>query len=71
MLRPLRQRLRAQAQEVEDVSQELAALARQLTAKKVEQDAVITLYRKGRITEAHLDRQLDALAEEAVGTIRL
>ena len=64
VLRPLRQRLRTQAQEVEDVSQELADLARRLGAKKAEQDAVITLYRKGLITEAQFDSLLDALAAE-------
>ncbi len=43
VLRPLRQRLEAQAQEVEDVTQELADLARQIAARKAEQDAVIVL----------------------------
>lgn len=55
VLRPLRQRLEAQAQEVEDVTQELADLARQLAAKNAERDAVITVYRRRRITEAQLD----------------
>jgi site-specific DNA recombinase len=49
-----------------DVSGELTAIARQLALKSGEKDAVITLYRKGRITETQLDKQLAELDVETM-----
>lgn len=64
IIEQLRERLRERLVEARDAAEELARVREQITAKKHEQDAVITLYRKGRITEEQLDAQLDALNAE-------
>jgi site-specific DNA recombinase len=61
-------RLAAQADEeagsAEARRAELAEVQRELGGQQAERDAVLALYRKGRITERDLDRQLDAIAAQ-------
>ncbi len=60
----LRERLRGQVRDTGDVGAHITEIAGQIAAKKLEQDSIITQYRRGRITEAQLDKQLDDLARE-------
>jgi site-specific DNA recombinase len=49
---------------------DLANLDQTLEGKKRERDTVVTLYRRGRIDEAALERQLDQIAREEEGLRR-
>ncbi len=60
----LHEKMKGQAKETEDVAAELADVGRQIMAKKGEQDSVITLFRRKRISEDQLDKQLDELNRE-------
>lgn len=64
LIAQLRDHLRHGHSQAQDVAEELSRIQEQIAAKKGEQNAVITLYRKGIITEEQLSAQLDALAEE-------
>src|SRR5260370_7505633 len=50
--------------EVEQLQEEIAHLQQSLQVKKGEKDTVITLFRRGRIDEPTLDRQLDQIQQE-------
>jgi len=52
------------AGEVEQLGEEIAHLQQRQQAMKEEQDRVITLFRRGRIDEATLDRQLDQIQQD-------
>lgn len=64
VIEQLREVLRGRATATEDVAQQVAYVAKQIATKQLEQDGIITLYRRGRITEVQLDRQLDDLVRE-------
>lgn len=64
IIEQLQARLRERLAEARDAASELAAVQAQIASKNAEANAVITLYRKSRITEAQLDEQLDALNAE-------
>lgn len=64
VIEQLRERLRERLAEAREAAAALDDVRAQLAAKQPEADAVIALYRKGRITEAQLDAQLDALNAE-------
>ncbi len=49
---------------------QLAELQRTLDGLQGERDAVLTQYRKGRISERDLGRQLDSIADEEQGQVR-
>jgi site-specific DNA recombinase len=62
-------RLGEQADHSEALRQHIAERQKELHDKQTEKDAVIALYRRGRIDEGDLDRQLDQIkAEEAAAT---
>jgi site-specific DNA recombinase len=57
-------RLRGQADQSQALRDQIAHAQAQQQAKQAEKDTVIALFRRGRIAERDLDRQLDAIAAE-------
>ncbi len=57
-------RMSGQGDQTEALRADIAALQREQAAKQSERDAVLALFRKGRITERDLDRQLDDITRE-------
>jgi site-specific DNA recombinase len=53
--------------QVESLRKDAAAAERALKAKNSEREAVLALYRRGRIDDATLDQQLDEIERERVG----
>jgi site-specific DNA recombinase len=53
--------------QVESLRKDTAAAERALKAKNSEREAVLALYRRGRIDDATLDQQLDEIERERVG----
>ena len=64
VLQELGDRLGGLAGETEDLRREADAAAKALGTKDRERDSILALYRRGRIDEAALDRQLDAIERE-------
>ena len=64
IIEELRARFAERNDATETLSGEAAALERALATMQTERDTVLTLYRKGRIDGASLDRQLDAIAAD-------
>jgi site-specific DNA recombinase len=64
VLEKLAAKLAARASTRDTVRAAALQAERQLAAKVGEQDAVLTLYRRGRIDAAALDKQLDAIQQE-------
>lgn len=60
----LAERQREHTGDGDRVAREVAALDQTLAAKTAERDRMLTLYRRGRIDDADLDRQLDAIDRE-------
>ena len=60
-------RVEGQYEEAERLRSELAQRQQALQALDAEKDKVIALYRRGRIDESDLDRQLDQVQQEAAG----
>lgn len=67
VLGELAQQMQAESQALEEVHAAEERLAERLTAKQQESDAVITLFRRGRITQSQLDRQLNEIDREEAG----
>jgi site-specific DNA recombinase len=63
------QQLRARLAQTTDLDQRRRALQQQLARKEAEREPVLTLLRRGRITLAEAECQLDALAQE-MGDLR-
>jgi site-specific DNA recombinase len=63
------QQLRARLAQTTDLDQRLRALQQQLAHKEGEREPVLTLLRRGRITLAEAEGQLDAIAQE-MGVLR-
>jgi site-specific DNA recombinase len=59
------QQLRAQLADVSQNDETRKRLARDLAGKEQERDRVLALYRRGRITGAECDKQMDDIAREA------
>jgi site-specific DNA recombinase len=64
ILEQLAERRREQGDQGEHLRDEIARLQQLQQAKQREKDAVITLFRRGRIDAAALDRQLDQIQQE-------
>jgi site-specific DNA recombinase len=64
IIQRLRERLAEHLAEARQAAEEVTRLRQEIAARQAEQDRVITLYRKGRITDQQLDTQLDALNAE-------
>jgi site-specific DNA recombinase len=64
VLAQLAQQMQLQEGETERLHDELAAHQQALQALATEKDSVITLFRRGRIDELALDRQLDQIQQE-------
>ncbi len=56
--------------EVEQLQEEIAHLQQSQQVKKGEKDTVITLFRRGRIDEPTLDRQLDQIQQEEANLLK-
>lgn len=61
----LAEQLRQRVDETGQLNEEIARLQRGWHAKNNEKDTVIALFRRGRIDESDLDRQLDQVQQEA------
>jgi hypothetical protein len=70
VLTALAARLSGTADEAATIRANLATTQQQQTAKQQEKDTVLALFRKGRIDERDLDRQLDDIAREEVELAR-
>lgn len=64
LLVKLAARMQGQSDQAEVLRADLAAKQREQDARQQEKDTVLGLFRKGRISERDLDRQLDAIAGE-------
>jgi site-specific DNA recombinase len=65
-------RMRGNMDQAETLRAQMAQAQSQLDAQQAERDSILALFRKGRITERDLDRQLDAIdAEQATIQARL
>lgn len=64
ILEQLAERTREQDHDAEQVRDEIARYQQAMQAKQSEKDAVIALFRRGRIDAAALDRQLDDVQKE-------
>jgi site-specific DNA recombinase len=62
-------RLHGQADEASDIRAKLAEKQREQAAKQEERDTVVELFRKKRISERDLDRQLDKIDDEERGLL--
>jgi len=67
ILERLRERFLIQGDERGRCQKKIDELVRQLQQKTMERDRVLGLFRRGRIDEAVLDQQLDAIQNEAAG----
>ena len=67
VLERLRDRLTLKNEDRQRHEKELASLKERLEQKTSERDRILGLFRRGRIDEATLDQQLDAINTEAVG----
>jgi site-specific DNA recombinase len=70
VLASLAARLSGQADQSAEIRGKLAAKQQEQGDKQAEKDAVLALFRKGRIGERDLDRQLDDIAREEVELAR-
>jgi site-specific DNA recombinase len=70
VLASLAARLSGQADQSAEIRATLAAEQQEQGEKQAEKDAVLALFRKGRISERDLDRQLDDIAREEVELAR-
>jgi len=68
VLEQLAAQMQIQDGEVERLRDELAKHQQALQALNTEQDTVVTLFRRGRIDEFSLDRQLDQIQQEEADT---
>lgn len=64
VIQRLRVKMGEESARADDLQAELLEAQRQLSGQDAERDSILVLFRKGRITEAALDRQLDAIAAE-------
>lgn len=67
VLEKMAARMRSQAGETERLRNEIAGHQQTLLTKIAEKDTVITLFRRGRIDDRALDRQLDQIQQEEAG----
>ena len=67
VLERLRDRLTLKDEDRQRHEKELAALRERLELKGAERDRILILFRRGRIDDATLDQQLDAIGSEATG----
>jgi site-specific DNA recombinase len=67
-LQKLAEQIAGEGVSADEQRTELAKLQRALDAHQAERDSVVALFRKGRISEADLDRQLDQIAAESAVT---
>lgn len=67
MIEQLRQRLDAERTDSKRNRERLGKLESALAGKRIERDRVLALFRKGRITEKDLDRQMDQINREEAG----
>lgn len=65
VLEQLAAQLQSQQLQTHDLEQERLTTALSLSHKDSEKEQILTLYRRGRITEHDLERQLTAIADEA------
>ena len=64
VLAQLQERLREKTEDTEDTHQQIARLEGLIALKTTERSRVLGLFRRGRVTEADLDAQLDEIGKE-------